>query len=138
MTAVNTLKPVYFTTIAKICICSVWMQKCFNCIVSTSLFYRYKCICGSRFSVEAELELDFLRTFKSEMFIEIYFSFPIVNFKNSRSISSTVCMDGYRSLTSCLYLFLLSFLGGGGDINTSICRFPLVFAYIVAEIITKN
>jgi len=70
------------------------------------------------------------------MFIEIYFSFPIANFKNSCSISSTVCKEVYRLLTTLLYLFLLSFWGG--DINMSICRFPLLFAYIVAEIITKD
>lgn len=115
MTAVNTLKPIYFTTTVKICTCSIWLQKCFNCIVSTSLFYRYKCICG-RFSVETELELGFLRTVKTKMFMEIYLSFPIVNFKNSHSISSPVCTDGYRLMTSLLYLFLLRsfFLGGGG------------------------
>lgn len=69
MTAVNTLEPIYFTTTVKICICSIRLQKGFNCTQSASLFDRYKCICESRFSVEAELELGFLRTVKSEMFI---------------------------------------------------------------------
>jgi hypothetical protein len=100
-----------------------------HCKCSESLFYGYKCICESRFSVEAELELGFLRTVKSEMFVHIYSSLPIVNFKNSRRISSNVCTDGYRSLTS---LFLLSFLFWGHKYEY------LVFAHFVADVITKN
>ena len=40
----------------------------FQLHLSASLFYRYKCICGSTFSVEAELKLGFLRTVKSKIF----------------------------------------------------------------------